>query len=244
MLCAIVGYESSGALREALRAQGVDAWSCDLQPADDGSPYHLQGDVWDFVLARDWDFGIFHPTCTYLTNSAAWAFADPDFTKYPGVGYHQKVGPGTLVGARRRAERERSLDEVRRLMALPYPKAIENPVGAIGTNIRKPDDILQPYEFGDDASKATCLWLDRLPRVVRDPAARVSGRYVEQNGRLVERWSNQTDSGQNRLSPGEDRWTLRSKTYTGIAAALAAQWTSHMRDVCTGDTLEMWLLAA
>lgn len=205
----LVGFESSGMVRRAFRARGHDAWSCDLLPADDGSAHHIQGDIFD-VVDGDWDLGIFHPVCTYLTNSAAWAFSDGP--------YHMQVKPGTLVGAARRDARERALSDVRRLLALPYPLAIENPRGFIGTMIRPPTQTIQPNQFGDDASKATCLWLNRLPCLV--PTKRVAGRIV--NGR--ERWANQTDSGQNRLPPSADRWKKRSETYPGIATAMAEQW--------------------
>ena len=119
-----------------------------------------------------------------------------------------------------------ALDDVRKIMALPIRrKLIENPRGAIGSMIVKPTQVVQPYEFGDDASKATCLWMldkdgqqDASMRLPIDPAKRVQGRIV--NG--VERWANQTDTGQNRLSPGADRWKERSRTYPGIADAIAA----------------------
>lgn len=211
----LVGFESSGTVREAFRRLGHDAWSCDLQPADDGSPHHYQCDVFD-VVNKDWDIGIFHPSCTYLTISAAWAFGDGP--------YHQKVSAGTLVGQARRAARDKAVEDVRRLLALPYPVAIENPVGFLSSMLRKPDQTIQPYHFGDDASKATCLWLKDLPRLLIDPAMRCDGRMVTHKGKQVERWSNQTDSGQNRLTPGPDRWKVRSKTYSGIANAFAEQW--------------------
>jgi hypothetical protein len=214
----LIGYESSGVVREAFRALGHDAWSCDLQASDDGSPHHYQCDIWDAVN-EPWDLAVFHPPCTYLTISAAWAFTDGP--------YHQKVKPGTLVGQARRDARDQALDDVRRLMALPYPKAIENPIGAISKAIRKPDQIIQPYQFGDDASKATCLWLDRLPKL--EPTCHVPGRVVEWpkgSGKTVERWANQTDGGQNKLTPSATRWKSRSKTYSGIASAFAEQWTN------------------
>jgi hypothetical protein len=154
---------------------------------------------------------IFHPMCTYLTVSAAWAFGDGP--------YHQKVKPGTLVGAARRAARDVAIDNFRKLLSLPYPKAIENPAPSfISKAIRPPDQTIQPYEFGDDASKRTGLWLEGLPRL--NPTKRINGRIVKGK----ERWSNQTDSGQNRLSPSDHRWIERSKTYPGIALAMANQW--------------------
>lgn len=164
---------------------------------------------------------IFHPMCTYLTVSAAWAFNDPDFARYPGVGYHQRVKSGTLVGEARREARREAIANFERLMSLPYPKACENPATSfLNKAYRSPDQVIHPYEFGDDASKATGLWLDRLPLLRPYQPQRVPGRLV--NGR--ERWGNQTDSGQNNLPPSEDRWLTRSATYPGIAMAFAAHW--------------------
>lgn len=212
-----VGYESSGVVREAFRARGHDAWSCDFQEADDGSRYHLRGNVWDYIAA-DWDLRIVHPTCTYLTNAAEWAYSDPDFKRYPGVGYHQKVKETTLVGSDRRRARRLALGEIKRLMALRGPLCIENPKGVIGSRVRPPTQVIHPHQFGHDASKGTCLWLDGLLPLT--PTKHIAPRMV--NGRP--RWANQTDSGQNRLSPSADRWKERSRTYEGIAQAMAEQW--------------------
>lgn len=224
----LIGMEFSGTIRRAMRACGVDAWSCDFLPAADGSPFHIQGNVFDH-LNDGWDGAIFHPTCTFLTISAEWAFKDPDYARYPGVGYHQKVKPDTLVGAARREARENALADVDRLLSckkIPR-KTVENPRGVIGTRIRPSDQTIQPNEFGDDASKATCLWIEGWPKLVADPAKRFPGRWVEWprgSGKMVERWSNQTDSNQNRLTPSDDRWAERSKTYPGIAEAFAEQY--------------------
>lgn len=225
----LIGFESSGVVRQAFRGRGHDAWSCDFQAADDGSPHHIRGDVWDHCgPEHGWQLGIFHPTCTYLTLAAAWAFKDGP--------YHQNLAPGTLVGAARRAARDEALEDVRRLMALPYPHAIENPRGFIGTMLRAPSQVIQPHEYGEDASKATCLWLNRLPLL--RPTGHVAPRLVD--GRP--RWANQTDSGQNRLSPGADRWKLRSRTYPGIAEAFARQWGCDL--AWTPPVLADWALAA
>lgn len=214
----IVGMETSGAVRQRLRDVGVDAWSVDILPSIDNSPFHIQADIFD-VLKEDlrWDWGLFHPDCTYLTNSAAWAFKDGP--------YHQKVKPGTLVGKDRVQAREQALSDVRQLMSLPFPHAIENPIGSISTRIRKPDQIIQPYQFGDNASKATCLWLKRLPKLTH--TSYIEPRVV--NGK--NRWANQTDSGQNKLSPSKDRWQERSKTYPGIANAIVSQWVKYYSDI-------------
>lgn len=213
----LIGYSCCPLTRAAFEGHGHDVWTCDLLPADGK---HLQCDIWD--VARDpWDMAIFHPMCTYLTVSAAWAFTDGP--------YHQQVKPETLVGAARRRARDEAIENFRQLLALPYPKAIENPAPSfISKAIRPPDQTIQPYDFGDDASKRTGLWLDRLPRLM--PTRRIAGRMV--NGR--ERWANQTDSGQNRLSPGANRWLERSATYPGIAEAFGDQW---------GKPFDLWSAA-
>ena len=209
----LIGYSACPLTREAFQRAGCDAWTCDLLPARDGETrWHIQDDVWTVIRSRPWAMAVLHPMCTYLTVSAAWAYGDGP--------YHQKVKPGTLVGAARRAAREEAIDNFRQLLALPFPVAIENPAPSfINRAIRPPDQVIQPYQFGDDASKSTGLWLTRGLPVLR-PTRYCEPRIV--NGRP--RWSNQTDSGQNRLSPGEDRWIERSKTYPGIAAALGAQY--------------------
>lgn len=231
-----IGMESSGTTRQRFAGLGHHVVSCDNLAADDGAPVampdksgHLQGDVFStlgWLDIQGWrpDFALFHPTCTLHTVSAAWAFNDPDFERYPGVGYHQRVKPGTLVGAARHAARNEAEKELERIRLLPFLKAVENPKGTIPTRLKnwgKPCDVLQPYEFGDDASKATCIWVfnakgEKVPfTFLRDPAARIAGRMV--NG--VERWSNQTDTGQNKLGPSSERWKDRSKTYPGISLA-------------------------
>ena len=154
---------------------------------------------------------IAHPSCTYLCVSGLhWNVRRPE----------------------RKAKTEEALEFVRLLMEAPIPHiAIENPVGCISTRIRKPDQYIQPYQFGHDASKKTGLWLKNLPMLVS--TSQVTPRLVNGKKRcgtpyIAKRWSNQTDSGQNRLGPSPDRWKLRSKTYEGIAAAMAAQWGDYV----------------
>lgn len=190
----LVGCEYSGRVREAFRHLGHDAWSCDLLPAEDDSRYHIQGDVISF-LKEGWDMAIFHPPCTYLAVS----------------GMHW-----TTRGLRDPQLTEDALEFVKRLMDAPIPRiAVENPVSVISTRIRKPDQIIQPWWFGDDASKKTCLWLDGLPKLV--PTNPLPGDAKTIRG-------NQTHSGQNRLGPSAGRWKERSRTYLGIAKAMAEQW--------------------
>ncbi len=248
MTVAFVGMETSGTVRRALQARGVQAFSCDVLPSQDrgeagqydGRRFmgcHIKGDVFDVLDALygtdSWpSIGVFHPTCTYLTNSAAWAFADADFGRYPGVGYHQRVKPGTLTGAARRAARVEAVEHVYRVRALKMRvKVIENPIGHLSSQIGPATQIVQPYQFGHDASKGTCLWVyedgELLPPqewLALDPFLYVPPT-LRANGRRY--WSNQTDTGQNRLSPSDDRWSRRSDTYPGIAAALAAKLASY-----------------
>jgi hypothetical protein len=200
-LSILVACESSGAVRDALTALGHTAMSCDLLPAETPG-WHYRGDVRE-VLDDYWDLMIAHPPCTYLSSS----------------GMHW-----TTRGLRDPRLTEDALDFVRLLLSAPIPKiAIENPVGVISTRIRPADQYVQPYQFGDDASKKTGLWLKGLPILV--PTKLIPPRLI--NGKS--RWANQTDSGQNKLGPSDDRWKERSKTYPGLAAAMALQWAGDAR---------------
>jgi hypothetical protein len=192
----LVACEYSGVVRDAFRARGHDAMSCDLLPTDSPGP-HYQGPVQD-IIGQGWDLMIAHPPCTYLSVS----------------GMHW-----TKRGLRDPQLTEDALAFVQSLMDAPIGRiAIENPISVISSRIRKPDQIIHPRMFGHDASKATCLWLKGLPQL--RPTQTIAPRIV--NGR--KRWGNQTDSGQNRLSPSPDRWKLRSETYRGIAQAMSDQW--------------------
>lgn len=231
-----IGMETSGATRRAFQAAGHKVVSCDLLPAQDGAGFnegHIVGDVFEVLamLERDYwwkpDLALFHPDCTWLTVSAAWVLKDPDYVRYPGVGYHQRLKPGTLFGKARRDAQAESVELVKRIWALDIKRlAIENPVGQLSTLWMKPTQIIQPYEFGEDASKATCLWLRNLPPL--KGTERFPGRWVEWprgSGIMRERWSNQTDSGQSNLTPSDDRWQDRADTYPGISNAMVTQWS-------------------
>lgn len=193
----LVACESSGNVRDAFIRAGHDAMSCDMLPSESAGS-HYQGDVLN-ILDRGWDLMIAHPPCTYLSVS----------------GMHW-----TTRGLRDPQLTEDALEFFRVLMNAPIHKiAIENPVSVVSSRIRKPDQIIQPYHFGHDASKKTCLWLKNLPPL--RPTQFVEPRQV--NGK--QRWANQTDSGQNKLPPSADRWKKRSETYRGIAEAMATQWS-------------------
>lgn len=185
--------EFSGTVRDAFIRRGYNAISCDLLPSETPGP-HIQGDCLD----QDWsafDLIICFPPCTYLASS--------------GLHWNKRV-----LG--REQKTKDSLEFVQRLLSLPVPRiALENPVGCISTQIRRPDQIIQPWMFGHDASKTTCLWLKNLPQLIpTDVVKKPKGV----------RYANQTPSGQNNLGPSPDRWKLRSATYQGIADAMAEQW--------------------
>jgi hypothetical protein len=213
----LVGCEESQEVCKAFRALGHEAYSCDLKDCSGGHPeWHIKGDVFAAIKLMSWDMGIFFPDCTYLTCSAEWAYGDGP--------YHQKVKPGTLVGEARRIARLKAIKFFTELYNCGIPRIVmENPVGVMNS-LRHPDQIIHPYMFGDDASKSTCLWLYGVSKLRIDPLKFHPHREVIVNGKKYKRWGNQTDSGQNRLTPGEKRAELRSKTYPGIAKAMAEQW--------------------
>jgi hypothetical protein len=180
----LVACEYSGRVREAFRALGHDAWSCDLLASEDDSPFHILGDVMPY-LTWGWDLLIAHPPCTYLTYAAEWAYKEPDFVRYPGVGYHQRLKPGTLTGAARRAAREDAIAFALALWNAPVRRVcLENPQGILDKHLPKPN-VVQPHEHGDDASKRTCLFLRGLEALT--PTKLVAPRMVNGNPR----WANQ-----------------------------------------------------
>jgi site-specific DNA-cytosine methylase len=178
----LVACEFSGAVRNAFREKGVEAWSCDLLDAEDSSEHHIKGDIRG-VLHDGWDMMIAHPPCTHLAVSGArW--------------FKEKI-----------EEQKEALEFVRLLLSAPINKiALENPISVISSRIRKPDQIIQPWMFGHGETKATCLWLKNLPKLT--PTDVVEGR----------------DNRVHRMPPSADRWKERSRTYSGIANAMANQW--------------------
>lgn len=193
----LIGCESSGTVRDAFIRRGHRAMSCDLLATDALGP-HYQGDIFD-VIDYPWDLAIFHPPCTDLSVSGSGHFEAKwmDGRQAASAAFFMKL--------------QRASAHI--------PKTVsENPVCIMSSLWRKPDQIIQPYQFGHDASKKTCLWLKGLKPLL--PTQMIEGRMVD--GMM--RWANQTDSGQNRLSPSDDRWKIRSKTYEGIAEAMALQW--------------------
>ena len=181
----LVACEYSGTVRDAFIARGHDAMSCDLLPSDKPGP-HYKGNVVDLLQEEDeWDLMIAHPPCTHLAVSGARWFKD------------------------KKQEQLDALYFVAQLLHAPVHRiALENPISIISTKYRKPDQIIQPWMFGHGETKATCLWLKNLPKLV--PTNVVEGREARIH----------------RLPPSEDRWKIRSKTFQGIADAMAEQWGS------------------
>jgi hypothetical protein len=195
MMRVLIGCEFSQIVTKAFRDKGHEAYSCDLLPTEGNPDWHYQCDIFD-VINNEWDLAVFHPPCTYLCSS----------------GMHW-----TRRGLRDPKLTEDAIEFVKVLLSANIPKiALENPIGCISTRIRKPDQIIQPWMFGHAESKATCLWLKGLPlltptNIIPKP---LSGR-----------WDNQTPSGQNKLGPSSERAKQRSRTYQGIAQAMAIQWS-------------------
>lgn len=181
----LVACEFSGIVRDAFIARGHDAWSCDLLPCErDGSlrGWHYQRDVAE-VIGFGWDLMVAFPPCTNLCVSGARWFKE------------------------KREEQSQAISFFMSLANAPIPRiAIENPIGVMSTAWRKPDQIIQPWQFGHGETKATCLWLKNLPKLT--PTNIVDGREARVH----------------REPPGPDRWKNRSRMYPGIAAAMAAQW--------------------
>lgn len=187
----LVGCEFSGAVRRAFRRLGHDAWSCDLLPAEDGSPYHIRGDIFRAIVRRRWDLVIFFPPCTHLCCSGARWFKSKKKQQAAAVRFFLKL----------------ARVQCRRL-------AIENPVGIMSSRYRKPDQIIQPWQFGHPETKATCLWLRGLPTLegTKNVRSAMLRRPARLRGRI------------HHMPPGPERERERSRTFSGIAAAMAQQW--------------------
>ena len=219
----LVACESSGVVRDAFRKKGHDAWSCDILPADDNTDttYHIQGDV----LTHDmgirnprWDLVIAHPPCTYLCCSGIHWMKEKE-KKTPE---EQEIE--RLRVKKREEDQKKAIEFFMEFTKLKCKWCIENPMGIMSTKYRPPDQYIQPYQFGHDASKKTGLWLHGLPKLI--PTKEIPPRLVTDAkiGKTRKRWANQSPSGANRLGPSSDRSKIRSKTYEGIAKAMAEQW--------------------
>jgi len=200
----LVGCEYSGTVRDAFLALGHDAMSCDLLPSDVGGP-HYQGDIFD-VIDDGWDIGIFHPPCTYLANS--------------GVSWLYRGTDAALNGSKNKrwTQMREGAEFFKKLLESDIPRiAVENPIPhkyAIDIIGRKYDQIVQPWMFGHTERKATCFWLKGLPKLV--PTNNVKAAMLKLPKREQQRL--------HYLPPSADRWKLRSKTFEGIAKAMAEQW--------------------
>ena len=191
----LVDCEYSGRVRQAFRRMGHDAWSCDLLESEDGSPHHIIGDAIEVAYGRPWDLMIAHPPCTHLAVSGARHFE----------------------AKRADGRQQAGLDFVRKLLAAPIDRiALENSVSIISSEIRKPDQTIQPWQFGHGETKATCLWLKGLPLLVPT--------HVEGGDLFTAAAPKEREARVHLMPPSPNRWKERSRTYQGIADAMAAQW--------------------
>ena len=208
----LVACEESQAITKAFRKLGFEAYSCDLLPCSGGNPeWHIQGDAIEEAYSGKYDMMVAHPPCTYLAVSGARWLYNKDGTK----------------NEERYKNQAEALDFVQQLMDAPIEHiAIENPISVISSHIRKPDQIVHPYMFGDKASKSTCLWLKNLPKL--EPTNIVEkGEFIEFTSKKgvkkrQPRWY--YEALRNAKTP-EERRTLRSKTFQGMADAISKQWS-------------------
>lgn len=203
----LVACEESQTITKAFRELGIEAYSCDLLPCSGGHPeWHFQQDIFEAIKLKQWDLMVAHPPCTFLSVSGAKHLYNKDGS----------------INQERAANRDEALDFVRKLMNCPIPRiAIENPVSVISSKIRKPDQIVQPYMFGDEATKTTCLWLKNLPKLQPTKIVGKGERVVFKSGKSHPAWY--AEALDKAKTPAERR-TLRSKTFEGIAKAIAYQW--------------------
>ena len=223
----LVACEESQAITKELRALGHEAFSCDLLPCSGGHPdWHYQQDVFE-VIDQGWDMMIAHPPCTFLSVAGARWLYHPDDRELPV----EDRRPHPRYPNRRKDQQD-ALDFVQKLMDSPIDKiAIENPISVISSKIRKPDQIVHPYQFGDSARKSTCLWLKNLPLLEHTDVVDEGESFEWVDARTGKKkrqpmWYYQALC--DAKTPAERR-TLRSKTFQGMARAMATQWTQELK---------------
>jgi len=223
----LIACEESQTICKAFRDAGHEAFSCDLLPCSGGhANWHIHGDVFNWVGKnslndfKGWDLMIAHPPCTYLSVSGAKWYYHPDDNELP----FSERRPHPRFPDRRKHQQE-ALDFVQKLMDVDIPKiAIENPISVISSRIRKPDQIIQPWMFGDEATKSTCLWLKNLPKLKPTKIVGKGEMVTYGSGKRMQKWY--VDALTNSKS-AEERRTMRSKTFPGIARAIAEQWGNY-----------------
>lgn len=213
----LVACEESQAVTKALRALGHEAFSCDLLPCSGGHPeWHFQKSVFE-VLDMGWDMLIAHPPCTYLAVSGAQWYYHPEDKNLPT----EQRRPHPKYPNRAK-DREEAIKFFLALSNAPIPKiAIENPICIMSSHWRKPDQIIQPYMFGDEATKTTCLWLKGLPKLEPTNIVGKGERVVFASGKSMPKWYAEAIS---KAKTKQERQSLRSKTFKGISDAMAMQW--------------------
>lgn len=224
ILRVLIGCEESQTVCMAFRKLGHEAYSCDLLPCSGGYPeFHFQEDVFAVIERESWDLGIFHPPCTFLANSGNKWFYHPEDKDLPTT--ERRPHPKF---PHRRNDQIEAIHFVKRLWGVPIRSiAIENPVGILSTLMEKPSQIIQPYMFGDEATKTTCLWLKNLPNLSPTKLVGKGGRTVYKSGKSHPTWYSDVLYA---AGSGEERRKLRSKTFRGIADAMAEQWSKYLTE--------------
>ena len=214
----LVGCEESQTICKAFRALGHEAFSCDLLPCSGGHPeWHLQMDIFEAIKLKDWDLLVAHPPCTFLAGSAVQWLSHPEDKELP----FEDRRPHPKYPTRRQDMLD-SVEFVKALYNCSIPRvAIENPVGLLSSKFRKPDQIIQPYMFGDEATKTTCLWLKNVPNLKPTHIVGKGDRVTFKSGKSHPKWYADALAT---AKTKQERQTLRSKTFQGIANAIADQW--------------------
>ena len=215
----LVGCEESQSITNSFRKLGHEAYSCDLLPCSGGHPeYHLQMDVFESIKLKKWELGIFHPPCTFVASSSVGWLSHPEdknllfndrrpHPKYPN----------------RRQDMRDSVEFVKKLYNCEIPKVmIENPIGLLSTLWKKPDQIIHPWQFGDEAEKSTCIWLKNLPLLEPTKIVGKGEKVFYKSGKSHPKWYAEA---LNKAKTKEERQTLRSKTFPGIAEAISSQFS-------------------
>jgi hypothetical protein len=218
----LIACEESQAITKEFRSLGYEAFSCDLLPCSGGHPeWHIQGDVFE-VIDQGWDLMIAHPPCTYLSQSGTQWYYHPEDKHLP---IDQRRPHPRYPN--RESDRQNAIEFVIKLYESSVPRiAIENPIGSLSTAWRKPNQIVQPWMFGDEANKGTCLWLKNLPLLTPTD---IVGKgeffeFTDKNGKLKRQPMWYYKALSQAKTPAERR-TLRSKTFQGMAKAIANQWS-------------------
>lgn len=208
----IIGFEESQTITSKYRALGIEAYSCDLKPAKINPDWHFQMDIFEAVKIHKFDLGIFHPPCTRLTVTGNKWYKPEYRDRFPNI----------------LKERDQAIELFMKIVNLDIHRiAIENPIGIMSSKYKKPEQIIQPYFFGDTERKATCLWLKNLPKLIHAKEDNLFSKKTHVKPDIIKFKSGATMSRchyESACLPSDLRAEARSKTFDGIASAIVEQW--------------------